>query len=93
MPFPWTIQRYIFREMSKAFVLAAIALTGVLGLGGGVMNMIKLGEVTADEQGRPSVPYELGLRDGAALKGSLPVVYEPRPGTWVPVEGLDWHLR
>ena len=46
MPFPWTIQRYIFREMSKAFVLAAIALTGVLGLGGGVMNMIKLGEVT-----------------------------------------------
>ncbi len=46
MLFPWTIQRYILREMGKAFLLAAVALTGVLGLGGGVLNMIKLGEVT-----------------------------------------------
>lgn len=45
-PFPWTLQRYIFREMGKTFLLAAIALTGVLGLGGGVMEMIELGEVT-----------------------------------------------
>ena len=46
MPFPWTLQRYIFREMGKTFLLAAIALTAVLGLGGGVLNMIKLGEAT-----------------------------------------------
>ncbi|MGB2988259.1 MAG: LptF/LptG family permease [Phycisphaerae bacterium] len=46
MPFPWTLQRYIFREMGKTFLLAAIALTGVVGLGGGVLNMIKLGEIT-----------------------------------------------
>lgn len=46
MPFPWTLQRYIFREMGKTFVLTAVAMTAVLGLGGGVLNMIKLGEVT-----------------------------------------------
>jgi len=47
--FPWTLQRYIFREMGKTFLLTAIALTGVLGLGGGVMNMIKLGDVTTGQ--------------------------------------------
>lgn len=52
MPFPWTLQRYIFREMGKAFVLAAVGLTGVLGLGGGVLNMIKLGDVTPAQLGR-----------------------------------------
>ena len=46
MPIPWTLQRYIFREMGKTFLLAAIALTGVLGLGGGVRMVIQLGEVT-----------------------------------------------
>ncbi len=46
MPFPWILERYIFRELGKTFILAAIALTAVLGLGGGVLNMIKLGGVT-----------------------------------------------
>lgn len=46
MPFPWTLQGYIFREMGKTFLLAAIALTGVLGLGGGLLQMMKLGETT-----------------------------------------------
>lgn len=46
MPIPWTLQRYILRELGKTFLLAAIALTAVLGLGGGVRAMIKLGEVT-----------------------------------------------
>ncbi len=46
MPFPWTLQRYIFKEMGKTFLLTAAALTGVLGLGGGVFHMIKLGEAT-----------------------------------------------
>lgn len=49
MPFPWTLQRYLFREMGKTFLLAAIALTGVVGLGGGVLNMVKLGEATPDQ--------------------------------------------
>jgi len=49
MPFPWTLQRYIFREMGKTFVLTAVAMTAVLGLGGGVLNMIKLGEVTTSQ--------------------------------------------
>lgn len=46
MPFPWTLQKYIFREMGKTFLLTATALTGVLGLGGGVLEMIELGEAT-----------------------------------------------
>ena len=46
MPFPWTLQRYVLRELGKTFLLAAAALTGVLGLGGGVLNIIKLNEVS-----------------------------------------------
>ena len=44
--FPWTLQRYILREMGKTFALTAIALTGVVGLGWRVREMIRLGEVT-----------------------------------------------
>lgn len=44
--FPWILQRYIFREMGKTFLLAAVALAAVLGLGGGLVNMIELGEAT-----------------------------------------------
>ncbi len=46
MPFPWILQRYIFREMGKTFLLAAVALTCVFGLGGGLLKTIKLGDVT-----------------------------------------------
>lgn len=46
MAFPWTLQKYIFRETGKTFCLTALALTGVLGLGGGLRGMIELGEVT-----------------------------------------------
>ncbi len=46
MSIPWTLHRYIFREMGKTFVLTAAALTGVLGLGGGVMQMVGMGAVT-----------------------------------------------
>lgn len=49
MGFPWTLQGYIFREMGKTFLLTAVGMTGVLGLGGGVMNMMKLGEVTPSQ--------------------------------------------
>ncbi len=42
----WTLQCYIFREMGRSFALSAVALTAVLGLGGGVMNLIKLGSAT-----------------------------------------------
>jgi len=46
MRFPWILQRYILREMGKVFLLTAIAMTGVIGLGGGVLKVIKLGEMT-----------------------------------------------
>jgi len=49
MTFPRTLHRYIFVELIKTFLLATVALTVVLSLGGGVMNMIKLGEVTPDQ--------------------------------------------
>ncbi|UCG15272.1 MAG: LptF/LptG family permease [Phycisphaerales bacterium] len=45
----WTLQWYIFREMGKAFLLTAVALTGLIGLGGGVMNMLEAEQVTADQ--------------------------------------------
>ena len=43
----WTLQLYVFREMSKVFLLTAVGLMVVLGLGGGIMNMIELDQVTA----------------------------------------------
>lgn len=49
---PWTLQKYIFREMGKTFLLTAAALTGVLSLGGGVLEMIELGEVTPAQLAR-----------------------------------------
>lgn len=49
MTMPWTLQRYILREMAKTFGLTAVALTGLLTCGGGVMQMIKLGDVSPDQ--------------------------------------------
>jgi lipopolysaccharide export LptBFGC system permease protein LptF len=43
----WTLQKYIFREMGKSFLLTSVALMAVLGLGGGVMNMLELDGISA----------------------------------------------
>lgn len=43
----WTLHKYIFREMGKTFLLTAAGLIAVLGLGGGVMNMIELEGLSA----------------------------------------------
>ena len=45
----WTVQWYIFRELGKAFLLTALGITAVLGLGGGVLNMIDLPGVGAGQ--------------------------------------------
>ena len=45
----WTLQWYIFRELGKTFVLTAIALTVILGMGGGVLNMIEMQQVTVGQ--------------------------------------------
>ena len=42
IPILWTLQRYIFHEMGRTFVLTAAALTGILGLGGGVLDRVGL---------------------------------------------------
>lgn len=49
MRMPWTLQRYIFVEMGKTFLLTAVALTGVLGLGGGIVNIVRLGDVSTGQ--------------------------------------------
>lgn len=41
-----TLHRYILGDLSKTFLLTAVGLTAVLGLGGGVMNLVELEEVT-----------------------------------------------
>lgn len=46
MPTYKTLQLYILRDLAKTFALSALALTGVIGLGGGVMNMIEIGDAT-----------------------------------------------
>lgn len=38
----WTLHRYILRELGKTFILTSVGLIAVIGLGGGVMNMIGL---------------------------------------------------
>ncbi|MCP4593108.1 MAG: LptF/LptG family permease [bacterium] len=43
----WTLQLYIFRETGKTFLLTALGLMVVLGLGGGITNMIQLDQVSA----------------------------------------------
>ena len=45
----WTLQWYIFRELGKTFLLTAIGMTVILGMGGGVLNMIELQQVTAGQ--------------------------------------------
>jgi len=65
---PWTLQRYIFREMGKTFFLSSLALTVVLSLGGGVLEMIKLGEVTPGQLMRL-----LGLLLPVAMALTLPI--------------------
>lgn len=52
IPVLWTLQRYIFREMARTFVLTAAALTAILGLGGGVIEMVRLGEISPQQLGR-----------------------------------------
>ena len=45
----WTLQWYIFRELGKTFLLTAIGMTAILGMGGGVLNIIELQQVTAGQ--------------------------------------------
>lgn len=78
MPFPWTLQRYILRDLGKTFLLAAAALTGVLAFGGGILNMIKLGDVTPGQLVRLMallVPLAAGLTLPIAALFSAAAIY------------------
>ncbi len=41
-----TLQWYIFREMGKTFVLTAVGMTIVLGLGGGVLELVEIDRIS-----------------------------------------------
>ena len=62
---------------------------------------VELGRVFANpepvnrQEGLPTVPYKLTLKDGSVLQGNLPFQYEFEEGTghWFALHGIDWHLR
>jgi lipopolysaccharide export LptBFGC system permease protein LptF len=45
----FTLQKYIFKELIRAFFLTAVALTCMLGFGGGLMDMMRSQGITAKE--------------------------------------------
>lgn len=45
----FTLQKYIFKELIRAFFLTAVALTCMLGFGGGLMDMMRNQGITAKE--------------------------------------------
>jgi len=47
MGLPRTLWWYIGKEMGKVFLLTSVGMTLVLGLGGGVFNIIELGEASS----------------------------------------------
>ncbi|UCF16506.1 MAG: hypothetical protein JSW59_03420 [Phycisphaerales bacterium] len=53
---------------------------------------VELGEVSAGQDDRPTVPYSLTLKNGKRLEGRLPFQYLPRQERWQAWTGLDWHL-
>ncbi|GMU36928.1 MAG: LptF/LptG family permease [Phycisphaerae bacterium] len=44
-----TLQFYVLREIGKTFLLTLAGLTAVLSMGGGVLNMIRLDEVSVED--------------------------------------------
>jgi hypothetical protein len=54
---------------------------------------VRLGKVFAGPTGRPTVHFELHLKDGEILQGDLPFQWDSEKKQWVGWEGLDWHLR
>ena len=56
------------------------------------IQSVDLGQVGADKQGRPTVPYVLTLADGSLMQGVLTFDYHARAEVWYGCSGLDWHL-
>lgn len=47
-----TLHRYVLRELAKAFVLTSIALTGMFAMGGGLLNLIRIEQISATDVAR-----------------------------------------
>jgi len=56
---------------------------------------VQLGKVLRNDEGLPTVPYTLTLKDGATLSGNLPFRCSVEHGrlVWQATTGLDWHLQ
>jgi len=64
-------------------------------LGADPIVRVELGEAVARDTsaGRlPAIPYTLTLRDGSALRGVVPMLYDPLTDRWGGHTGLDWHV-
>ncbi len=57
------------------------------------LRKFELGKVTADKQGRPTMPYVITLADGSRLEGTAVFEYEPVTQEWWAVRCFDWHLK
>jgi hypothetical protein len=54
---------------------------------------VQLGKVVTNSGGRPTVHFELRLKDGKTLQGNLRFVWDPTKKCWSGRQGLDWHLH
>jgi len=45
----WTLHRYVLRELLKVFTLTALGLTLIFSMGGGLLNLIKIQQVSAGD--------------------------------------------
>jgi Carboxypeptidase regulatory-like domain len=65
------------------------------------IETIELGDVSRSQskgfwkshQNVPAIDYQLTLRDGTVLKGTLLFDYNPDKTYWMGMHGLDWHLN
>jgi hypothetical protein len=54
---------------------------------------VQIGKVFANPNGRPTVHFELKLKDGEILQGDLPFTGNSDKKLWTGQGGLDWHLQ
>ena len=54
---------------------------------------MKLGKVFPGPDGKPTLHFELRLKNGEILQGDLPFKWDSQRKQWIGWEGLDWHLH
>jgi len=54
---------------------------------------VQLGKVVAGADGKPTLSFELHLKNGQTLRGKLSFLEDAKTKQWVGWQGLDWHVR